>query len=273
MIDNSTPAGRLTINSTPPRGELGVWMGETGGPGVRILRISADSAAAQAGLRTGDVILQVNGQGATSPHETAQLIRQIAIGQPGNLTIWRNGNTQQIQFTLQPARDIARGVTDDPSHRVAFGAIESGDSDLSTRTQRLEQQINSLTQELASLRQELAQMKSNGPVQTGYNAQSPQSTPPQPAQDRYNYAPTKVAPAPEKPAHSLLGAPVNEKPATESPKPTPPPATPARPTTPPGPAPAAEKTPSNDLFGPESSTPKTQEKPKTEDKPSDDLFK
>ena len=47
------------------RGELGVWMGETGGPGVQILRITGGSAAEQAGLRVGDVILQVNGQGAS----------------------------------------------------------------------------------------------------------------------------------------------------------------------------------------------------------------
>ncbi len=56
------------MNDGQRRGELGVWMGESGGPGVRILRITSGSAAEKAGLRVGDIILQVNGR--------AQLLRQ-----------------------------------------------------------------------------------------------------------------------------------------------------------------------------------------------------
>jgi hypothetical protein len=170
-------------------------------------------------------------------------------------------------------------MTGEPSHRVSFGGSDGRDSDLATRTERLEQQINSLTQELASLRQELAQLRTNGPVQTGYNAQAPQSTPPQPPQDRYNEAQKIVVPPPTAPpiAPPAINAPPEAapaKPTAEAAKPTPPPAAPATP-----PAPAAEKSSSNDPFGSDSAPSKAQEKPKTEEKPkaddkaSDDLFK
>jgi len=264
--------GSSSPNEGQRRGELGIWMGESGGPGVQILRITADSAAAQAGLRVGDVILQVNGQGASSPHETANLIRQIGIGQTGNLTIWRDGNQQQVQFSLKPAREAARAMMVEPSHEAAFSGSDARDSDLASRTERLEQQINSLTQQLASLRQEITQLRTNGPVQTGYNVQATQSAPPPQPEERYSEA-QKVAVPPTPPPNQppSATAPAEATPA----KPTHPPATPATP-----PAPPAEKSSSNDLFGADSAQPKSQEKPKTEEKPkadnkngSDDLFK
>jgi hypothetical protein len=250
-------------------------MGESGGPGVQILRVTSDSAAAQAGLRAGDVILQVNGHGASSPLETAKLIRQIGIGQNGSLMIWRDGNQQQVQVTLQPVRDSARQMAGEAPRQVGFGRSESADSDLASRTGRLEQQINSLTQELASLRQELTQLRSTGPVQTGYSAAANQSAPPQEPPARYEASKAAVPP-PASPAAPPPGfaAPVEKpaKPAAEAAKPVAPPATP--------PAPAAEKSSSNDLFGSDSAQPKSQEKPKAEGKPkaddkggSDDLFK
>ena len=129
--------------------------------------------------------------GASSPHDTATLIRKIAIGEKGNLTVWRDGNQQQLQVTMQPARQVARQTVSDASHQAGFGRSDSADSDLASRTMRLEQQINSLTQELATLRQELAQLRTNGPVQTGFNAEANQSAPPQAPQDRYNGAPKR----------------------------------------------------------------------------------
>jgi hypothetical protein len=276
VIEESNPAGRLTLGDGRQRGELGVWMGESGGPGVQVLRVTSGSAAEKAGLRVGDIILQVNGRGAISPRDTAALIRQIAIGETGNLTVWRDGNQQQLQVTIQPVREIAREMPNEASHRVGFGRSDSADSDLASRTQRLEQQINSLTQELASLRQEMAQLRAAGPVQTGFNAEANQSAPPREPQGRYNDTLRAAVPGPPTPVSPPPGFAAPEekpaKPAAEATKPAAPPAAP--------PAPAPAKSSTNDLFGSDSAQPKAQEKPKTEEKPkaddkggSDDLFK
>jgi hypothetical protein len=255
------------MNEGQRRGELGVWMGESGGPGVRVLRVASGSAAEKSGLRVGDIILQVNGRGATTPQDTANLIRQIPIGGTGNLTVWRDGNQQQIQVTVQPIREAAREIVSEGSHQAGFGLSNSTDSELASRTMRLEQQITSLTRELASLRQELAQLRTSGPLQAGFSAEASQGAPPQEPPVQYNQTtspPPGFAPSEEAPA----------RPAAEA-------ATPATPA-----PPAAEKPPANDLFGSGAAEPKSEEKPKpeaqpkTEEKPkadekggTDDLFK
>lgn len=150
------------------RGELGVWLVENGGPGVEITRITEDSAAKQAGLRAGDIILQVNGRGASSPEATARMIRQIPIGQTAMLTIWRDGDQQQMQVAMQPAREV---------HQVAF-RDESGSAngDLASRTMRLEQQLGTVMQELQQMRQEVAQLRGAHGESTGIGADPNQGT-------------------------------------------------------------------------------------------------
>jgi hypothetical protein len=131
------------------RGELGVWLVESGGPGVQVRRITEGSAADLAGLQSGDVILGINGRGANSPHTIAQMIRQIPAGQTANVQFWRNGQTNELEIVLQPARE---------PHAVAFrgddamGSMSRGSGDLESRVMRLEQQIAMLVQELRQLR-------------------------------------------------------------------------------------------------------------------------
>jgi hypothetical protein len=272
----ATPQNPVSAaNDDQRRGELGIWMGETGGPGVQILRVTSGSAADQAGLRVGDIILQVNGRGAVTPQETANLIKQINIGQTGTLSIWRNGNQEQVQITMQPLRERARDLASNTSRQVGFDGSEApSNSDLAARTERLEQQINSLTQELASLRKELAQLRTNGPVQTGFNTETKQATPAAPPQDRYE-ASKPATPGPTTPpSPPPASAKSEEKPLTP-PAATPQPAKPEAP-----PQPAAKTPPADDLFGPSSPPTKSEEKPKTEEKPkandksaTDDLFK
>jgi membrane-associated protease RseP (regulator of RpoE activity) len=276
VIEESTRVGHLTLSNGQQRGELGVWMGNSGGPGVRILRVATGSAAENAGLRAGDIILKVNGSSVTSPQDTARLIRQIAVGAAGDLTIGRDGNQQQLQVTMQPIREGAREMANEAPHRVGFGRSDAADNDLASRTERLEQQINSLTQELASLRQEMAQLRTAGPVQTGFNAAANQSAPPQPPQDRYNESPKTPASTPVNLVSPPAGLAAPEekpaKPAADASKLVSPPATP--------PTPAPDKSPTTDLFSPDATQTKSQEQPKTEEKPkaddkggSDDLFK
>jgi hypothetical protein len=268
----------LTRPSTQPprndgqrRGELGIWMGESGGPGVQILRVTQGSAADEAGLRPGDIILQVNGRGASSPQVAAQMIRTIPIGQSGTITIWRDGDQQQRQVTMRPVREIARELASDASRRVGYSEAEmSANGDLASRTMRLEQQISSLTQELATLRQELAQLRTAGPVQTGFNTEVNQPAPPQEPPGRYSEAPKTPAPPAANPTPPPASAPPEPaKPAAEPAKPAAPPAAPVTP-----PAPSTDKSSSNDLFGSPPAQPKSEEKPKADDKSkSDDLFK
>jgi len=276
-----------SADSGKPRAELGIWMVESGGPGVAIQRVTKGSAAEQAGLKEGDVILQVNGRGAASPQAAAQLIRTIQIGQAGTLTIWRDGDQKQLQVTMRerakreiPSENSIAGE----SRPGRFGGENGSSGELATRTMKLEQQISSLTQELHQLRQELAQIRSQSHVQqTGFNSDAPQNSPPPSAPGATPPAPpSATAPPPG------FGQTTVEKPAT----PAAPPAEAPKATTPPPATPPAAAAPASDLFGaPPAATPKAEEKkaqdqpkadekPKTDEKPKaddkssgDDLFK
>jgi len=284
MLTGNNQIAQPATDAGQRRGELGVWMAASGGAGVQVQRVTPGSAAERAGLRVGDVILQVNGRGATTPQGTAQLIRQVPIGQSGTLVIWRDGDQQQLQFSMQPARETTREIVSDESRQAGFGGTEtSANGDLASRTMRLEQQINSLTQELATLRQELAQLRTTGPVQTGFSADANQNAPQQKVESRFNEAQKTVTSPPAPPTAPPPGlGPTAETAAKPPANAAIPPAAPPAPApsapAPAAPAPAADKS-SNDLFGSGSAQPAPQDKPKTDNKKaddkgaSDDLFK
>ncbi|SMO31756.1 S1C family serine protease [Gracilimonas mengyeensis] len=69
--------------------------------GVEIITAARDGAAAEAGIESGDVVLEVN---AVAVNEANQLQQQIAVLSPGqrvNLTIWRDGKELDIEVPLK----------------------------------------------------------------------------------------------------------------------------------------------------------------------------
>jgi hypothetical protein len=155
------------------RGELGVFVIASAGPGVRVSRVVSGSAADQAGLEAGDVLMVINGQNVDRPQEVIRMIRAIAAGEMANLRIWRDGQEQDIAATLQP-------LGSRESYRSNFRGESSGmNGDLAQRTQRLEQQLSMVMQELQRLRQEVVQLRGGGGGAlgtTGLDAQQPQDT-------------------------------------------------------------------------------------------------
>ena len=68
--------------------------------GVLIGDVSSGTPAAQAGLKKGDVILQVNGQPVNASNQLRVQISQFAPGTPIKLQIWRNGGKQDVSLKL-----------------------------------------------------------------------------------------------------------------------------------------------------------------------------
>ena len=160
-----------TTAANGQRGEIGVWLTANGGQGVRVGRLARDGAADRAGLKSGDIILQVNGNGVASPSATAQQIRQIPIGQTAMLTVFRDGEQKQMQVTLMAARpgqqyQVGYGG-DEGSNRSERSAMETDSSGLAARTSRLEQQVESMTEELRQMRQQMSSMRTGGTAEAG----------------------------------------------------------------------------------------------------------
>jgi serine protease Do len=80
--------------------ELARAFGLKNSGGVLIGDVSSGTPAAQAGLKKGDVILQVNGQPVNASNQLRVQISQFAPGTPIKLQIWRNGGTQDVSLKL-----------------------------------------------------------------------------------------------------------------------------------------------------------------------------
>ena len=68
--------------------------------GVEITRLEDDSPAAKAGLKSGDVILEYQGQRVEGMEQFGRLVRETPAGRNVKLVISRNGSTQTVQATV-----------------------------------------------------------------------------------------------------------------------------------------------------------------------------
>jgi hypothetical protein len=171
-----------------PRGEMGVWLVASGPVGVEIRHVTEGGAAALAGLQPGDVLLQVNGQGATSPHAVSQLIRSMPPGQEISLNVWRDGNVQEFTLALQQLRERPQAPAPDLADQGLGGVVQasgrepyessfrgeaamgSSGSDIVARTTRLEDQHAMVMKELERMRLEISQLRSGGATQAASEA-------------------------------------------------------------------------------------------------------
>src|SRR5260370_1097975 len=68
--------------------------------GVEITNIDGDSPAAKAGLKTGDAVLEYNGQRVEGIEQFQRLVRETPAGREVKLLISRNGASQVVNATI-----------------------------------------------------------------------------------------------------------------------------------------------------------------------------
>ncbi len=82
------------------RQSLAKQFGLTQGGGVLIGDVSPNTPAAKAGLKSGDVVTEVNGQPVNAANQLQVQISQMAPGSPIKMKIWRDGKAQDFNVTL-----------------------------------------------------------------------------------------------------------------------------------------------------------------------------
>jgi serine protease Do len=68
--------------------------------GALVAQVVPDSAAAQAGIKVGDVILKFNGTPIVDAGQLSARVGAVAPGDKANLEIWRGGRTMSLSATL-----------------------------------------------------------------------------------------------------------------------------------------------------------------------------
>jgi serine protease Do len=72
--------------------------------GVEITRVEDNSPAEKAGMKTGDVVLEYNGQRVEGMEQFGRLVRETPPGREAKITINRNGATQTLTAVLGSRR-------------------------------------------------------------------------------------------------------------------------------------------------------------------------
>lgn len=74
--------------------------------GSEVTSVTDDSPAAKAGVRTGDVILEFNGQPIEGGEQLSRLVRETPIGRQVRLGVWRNGSVQTLTATVEAQKHV-----------------------------------------------------------------------------------------------------------------------------------------------------------------------
>jgi predicted metalloprotease with PDZ domain len=72
----------------------------SGEHGVLVGKVISDSPAAKAGLKENDVVTEINGQRVEGAVQFRRMIHEIPSGRTVQLTIWRDGRSQNLSVTL-----------------------------------------------------------------------------------------------------------------------------------------------------------------------------
>ncbi len=96
-------------------------------PGILITGIGKDSPAAEAGLRRGDIILQVDGEEVNTPDEVRELIREMEPADTVTLSVLRCDEPENVVVTLGELDKSGRGYLGvDMFRSVRPGFVISG---------------------------------------------------------------------------------------------------------------------------------------------------
>jgi serine protease Do len=68
--------------------------------GVEVTMVEPDSAAAKAGVKVGDVILQYNGQKVEGWEHLKRLVRETPLRRDVKIVLWRNGGEQTVAAAI-----------------------------------------------------------------------------------------------------------------------------------------------------------------------------
>lgn len=107
-------SGQIIAGQTVTHSFLGITMAASTDPaGVAVTSVYKDTAAAAAGLRTGDVITKIDGETMSSPSNVSIAVSSKAAGDTIEITYVRNGQETTTTATLgsddQPAEEYAEG--------------------------------------------------------------------------------------------------------------------------------------------------------------------
>jgi serine protease Do len=113
LTDGKVTRGWLGVVLQPMTPDLAASFGVEDKKGALISEVSPGSPAAKAGLKAGDVVLEVDGDTVRNPGDVARAVAQVAPGRTAKVTVWRD--------KAQRAVDVVLGETPGERHASRLG--------------------------------------------------------------------------------------------------------------------------------------------------------
>jgi len=135
---NIVRKAHLAVDTQVISPDLAKALGIEGSPGVRVTRVHPNSAAAEAGLLVGDLILQLDGDviAANRPEDSdlfSTLLRQYKVGSEVTLLVRRGSKEMTIQAKLERSHERTSELASHDSEWLEFTARDLAQEDRVTR--------------------------------------------------------------------------------------------------------------------------------------------
>jgi serine protease Do len=95
--------GWLGVMLQPLTADLAASFGAEGTKGVLVTEVTADSPAARAGVKSGDIVLEIDGHKVDSPSDVARAVGLAAPGRKAKVTLWRDKTQKTVEVVLGEA--------------------------------------------------------------------------------------------------------------------------------------------------------------------------
>lgn len=130
--------GRLGVEAIPISKEVRQMLGAPEDAGVLVNKVQSDSVAAEAGVKAGDVIVEVDGQKVKEVSTLRRVLSEKDAGQTAQLVVMREKNRTTLTAKMrEKAKEHAFESFDFPEGFMADGPFRDVRKDLEKLGQRL----------------------------------------------------------------------------------------------------------------------------------------
>ncbi|MBM1170016.1 Do family serine endopeptidase [Microvirga arabica] len=114
--------GYVGVQIQPVTKDIAASVGLDRSEGAIVARVEDGGPAAKAGIKTGDVIISVNGKPVEDARDLSRMIASLNAGSTATLQVWRDGKRQEIPVTIAKMSGTSAAAAD-PQQGTEMGKL------------------------------------------------------------------------------------------------------------------------------------------------------